>query len=450
MTGGILDELDALVSVGGGHETTEPSVPVTYRPGAAPKGWEAGYKVADDGSWQVTTAATELNVQRDEGAWVGLVESLGMTVPEGWTVRLVEAKYDPGAWGRDEQFVEWPDAEERAAAGKSRYTKSAATRQPVWRYRFAVEPSRQKLHDADVSAIFSEVMRRRRQRPKPIEAKRRSLNVLYSDPQAGKVAMLGGTEQLVGRFRDCLDMLDDHVRDLKALGRPATEAAWLDGGDCVEGFNNVTSQKYTNDLLMTQQIRVHRRLTYHGLDYLARTFPRVLAATCGSNHAQLREGKDPVGPPNDDWGLEVMSQVQDGYSRNPDAYGHVRFVYPDPWRDTVALDLGGLPVGLAHGHQFTGGKAVEWWKGQIFGNQPVTDTRILVTNHLHHFAAKECGDGRLWIQGTTLDNGSDWFTRMSGEVSLPGIVVFSTTEDGWDDLRILRPDAPEVPTLKAL
>ena len=86
----------------------------------------------------------------------------------------------------------------------------------------------------------------------------------------------------------------------------------------------------------------------------------------------------------------------------------------------------------------------------MFGTQPVTDAKILVTAHLHHWAAKECGDGRLWLQAPTLDAGSPWFSRLSGEMSVPGILVFSTTEDGWDDLRILRPDAPEVPTLKAL
>ena len=444
----VLADLERLVSLGGGHEST--MEPVTVKAAPPPRGWEPGYKVEPDGSMIVTTAATTLNVHHDEGAWHGVVESLGMPVPAGWTVRLVEAKHDPGAWGRDEQFVEWPDADAREAKGQSRFTKSQATRQPVWRYRFAVEPSRQKLHEDDVDSMIRDALRRRRKRPAPVAAKRRSLNVVYADPQAGKVAVLGGTEQLAGRFAECMDMLDDHIRDLRLVGRTPTEAAWLDGGDCLEGFNNVTSQKQTNDLVMTQQVRVHRRLTFHGLDYLARTFPQVTAASCGSNHAEVREGKDPAAGPNNDWGLEVLSQVQDAYSRNEDAYGHVRFAYPKPWTDTLALDLGGLTVGLAHGHQFRPGQATTWWKGQTFGNQPITDARVLVSGHYHHFEAKECGDGRLAIQAPTLDNGSPWYSRLSGEVSVPGLLVFSTTEDGWDDLRILRPDAPEVATLKAL
>jgi len=48
------------------------------------------------------------------------------------------------------------------------------------------------------------------------------------------------------------------------------------------------------------------------------------------------------------------------------------------------------------------------------------------------------GNGRMWAQASTLDSGSDWFTQVSGEVSAPGLLVFSSTPDGWDDLRILR------------
>lgn len=423
----MLADLNALVSLGGGHPTTLRGVqPAGEVPARTPKGWEPGYRVQADGSKLVTVLAQSVNVEHDEQAWHGMVEQLGMTIPPGWTVRMVEAKYDPVAWTRD-------DPEQKYATTKA-----------VWRYRFAVEPDTIRIHNDDVDSMIADAMRVKRKPKSALEVvDRRSLNVVYADPQAGKVALLGGTAQLVDRFRQCLDMLDDHVRDLKKIKRGPTEAAWLDGGDCIENFQNVKAQARTNDLQMTQQVRVHRRMTYHGLDYLAAKFDAVTAASCGSNHARERDGKDPVGPPDDDWGLEILSQVQDGYSRNLDAFGHVKFAYPPAWKDTLCLDLGGMPVGLAHGHQFNRPEsATTWWKGQTFGNQPVTDARILVTGHFHHFAAKQVGDGRLHIQAPTLDNGSDWFTQRSGEVSSPGLLVFSTTADGWDDLRILRPDAP--------
>jgi hypothetical protein len=47
------------------------------------------------------------------------------------------------------------------------------------------------------------------------------------------------------------------------------------------------------------------------------------------------------------------------------------------------------------------------------------------------------GSTGLWIQEPTLDNGSDWYTARSGEVSASGLLVFNIGPDGWDDLRLL-------------
>lgn len=430
-TEALIRDLNALIEPGLAGTT----IPETQRPSAAsvdsaaPKGWEPGVKFSEDGRMTVTTTAQTANVQRNERAWHGLVEELGLEVPAGFVVRLVEAKYDPGAWARDPG---------------DRGKPHSAYRAPVWRYRFSIEPDSGQMHTEDVDRIFSEVMRKRRKRPAAsASAGPRALNVVYADPQAGKVDVLGGTRELAARVGDCFDLLTDHLADLRKVGRLPTEATWLDAGDSCEGFNNVASQKYTNDLTMTQQVRVHRRITFHGLDYLAGRFSLVNAATCGSNHAQIREGKDPVGPPDNDWGIEVLSQVQDAYSRNDEAYGHVRFAYPPKWQDSLAIVSGGLELGLAHGHQFRNGteKGVrDWWQGQTFGELPVKDAQILCTGHWHHLAAREMGAGRLWIQSPTLDNGSSWWGRVSGESSKPGLLVFSTTPDGWDDLRILRAD----------
>lgn len=441
-------DLNALIAPGGAHGTT---IKGTQRPSsvasfdgiesATPPGWAAGVKWESDGSFVVHTPPVRVNIAQDEGAWIPLVESLGLAIPPGFTVRLAEAKHDPAAWVRDAPFSEWPDADAREKKGQSRYTKTPATREAVWRYRFVVERSGQQMHYEDVAAIIAEVMKRKRQpRERPVEVER-TINVVYADPQVGKVASLGGTKELAGRIATSFELLDDHLADLKLLGRAPTTATWWDGGDCIENFQNVKAQQQTNDLFLTQQIRGHRRFTYHGLDWLSQRFDAVDALTAGSNHAVVRDGKDPVSVPEDDFGIDVLSSVQDGFSYNPDAYGHVRFGYPHQQRDSLRHISGGLPIGLAHGHQFSGGSdaAVRtWWAGQTFGEQPVADARILISGHFHHFAAREMGNGRLWVQAPTLDNGSDWFTRRAGEVSVPGLLVFTSTPYGWDDLKILR------------
>lgn len=383
----------------------------------APKGWEPGVRYEAGGTMVVTTTA-EANPQPDQ--WRNLVEELGLAVPDGWQVRLAEARHDPAAWHRDEKG------------------EDAVTR-PVWRCRFVVEPPGPAwMSVEDVDALVRDAMRRRRQARPEVADVERGLIVVYADPQVGKVGRDGGTKELVARVADRFDRLQDHIRDLRKVGRGPTAGYWFDAGDCIEGFENVASQAFTNDLTMTEMVRAHRRITFEGLDRLAGQFPRVVAATCGSNHARVRRGKDAVGPPSDDWGVEVMSQVADGFALNPDAYGHVSFVMPEPWRDTVSLDVAGTVVGLAHGHQYRRpDAAVEWWRGQTFGRQPVADAQILVSGHFHTFAAKQAGAGRLHIQAPTLDNGSDWYALIKGEVSQSGLLVLSVTADGWDDLRIL-------------
>ncbi|WP_435059858.1 hypothetical protein [Streptomyces sp. bgisy060] len=386
---------------------------------SAPRGWETGVRYEPGGTMIVTAPPTD-HPPSNADAWRSRVEDLGLAVPDGWRVRLVEARHDPAAWHRDKQGDD------------------AVTR-PVWRCRYAVEPATPTWMSADdVDALVRDAIRRRRKPRMASEAVERALVVVYADAQAGKVGRDGGTSELVGRVADRLDRLDDHIRDLKAIGQGPTAAYWMDAGDCVENYENTGQQAHTNDLALTEMIRVHRRITFEGLDRLSSRMDRVVAATCGSNHGRVRRNREAVGPPSDDWGIEVMSQVADAYAHNTDAYGHVSFVLPEKWRETVSLDIAGTTVGLAHGHQYARpDKAPEWWRAQSFGRQAVADATILITGHFHHFRAQQLGAGRLWIQAPTLDNGSDWHTARSGEVSASGLLVMSIGPNGWDHLRLL-------------
>lgn len=397
---------------------TQPGNPgQTVRQPAAPRGWDPGVVYAPDGQAMTVTTPATAAVQGGEDDWRRMVADLGLDVPPGWRVRLVEAKYDPAAWHRD-------------AEGEDAVTR------PVFRYRFAVEPDLAAALQLD-EGLVAEALRRRARKPTET-ATDRALLVAFADPQLGKVDQAGGSRETLHRIGERLDRLEDHLRDLKRAGRPVSSIYWLDAGDGVEGFNNVTGQKYSNDLTMTEQVRVYRRIVFESLDRLAGKVDRVVAAVCGSNHAQVRDGRDPVGPPVNDWGIEVYSQVQDAYSRNPDRYGHVQFAFPDRWHDTLSLDVAGTIVGLAHGHQARSvGKVVDWWRGQTFGRQPIASARILVTGHWHHLRMEQVGDGRLWVMAPSIDNGSAWWSAVAGDVSAPGMLVMSVDASGWDDLRIL-------------
>lgn len=380
--------------------------------------WQPGVAFNPDGAMTVVTAPTVTSPQNPE-AWKAAVEELGLAVPEGWTVQLTEAKYDPAAWTR-------------SAEGE------AAVTQAVWRLKFRVAPASLAGYGAeDIATMVRDAMRVKRTRRTAVAASR-GLVIAYSDPQTGKVDRRGGTPELVARISEKFDRLQDHVRDLKTVGRPVDSAFWMDAGDCIEGQQNVAAQIATNDLTMTEMVRLHRRLTFDGLNRLARQFDSVTATVCASNHAQHRLNGKTVGPPSDDWGLETMHQVADAFNCNPDAYGHVKFVLPREWQETVSVDVAGTVVGLAHGHQTRSpSKVVDWWRGQTFGEQPVAGARILLTGHYHHLRVEEVGAGKTWIQAPALDNGSTWFTNRTGDDSRAGLLVFSVGPDGWSDLVIL-------------
>jgi hypothetical protein len=384
----------------------------------APRGWEPGVKYEPTGDMLVTTPPTaELDGGQDE--WRAIVENMGLTVPDGYRVRLVEAKHDPAAWTRD------TPAQDKAVT------------RPVWRLRFAVEPDPGLTDDTDLADIAALIRSHKKKPPQPRQGRGGSFVVVPADWQVGKTGSGGGTDDLVKRVLGQFDRMEDRIRDLRKLGYSLNDGYWLDAGDIVEGFNNAVAQHQTNDLAMTRQIRVARRLSLEGLGRLARTHSKVTAAACGSNHCQVRIGKDRAADPGDDWGIEILTQIADAYALNPDVYGHVEFRVPETWRETLAIEVEGRVVGLTHGHQAKPGQIASWWRGQSHGRQPVADADILVSGHYHSLLIQHTGNGRTHIQAPTSDAGSDWFTNNTGEVSQTGLLTFVVTPDGWEQLAVL-------------
>ncbi|MFP3991001.1 hypothetical protein U9R90_26745 [Streptomyces sp. E11-3] len=193
-------------------------------PAPAPRGWEAGVRYEPGGTMVVTTPAAE-QPPVSETDWRARVEELGLNVPDGWRVRLVEARHDPAAWHRDAQG------------------EDAVTR-PVWRCRYVIEPAAPDWPSAgDVDALVRDAMRRRRKPRTTAETAERALVVVYADAQSGKVGRDGGTPELITRVAERFDRLGDHIRDLKAIGQGPTAAYWLDAGDCVENYETPGSRR---------------------------------------------------------------------------------------------------------------------------------------------------------------------------------------------------------------
>lgn len=177
---------------------------------------------------------------------------------------------------------------------------------------------------------------------------------------------------------------------------------------------------------------------------MAPLFDDVLLTAVGGNHGQASrpQGKQLTdNADNDDVAVfEVVEEIVEGR----DGYDHVRFQLPNQDLD-ITVDVAGVPIGLAHGNQFTGGgklsqgKALEWWKNQSFGLQNTSDARILVSSHFHHYSCVVHGV-RTHFQSPALDGGSRWFRDSSGQDAPAGVLTFrvdASTTLGWDHARVL-------------
>lgn len=109
--------------------------------------------------------------------------------------------------------------------------------------------------------------------------------------------------------------------------------------------------------------------------------------------------------------------------------------------------LSGVPVGLTHGHAARKAPTLpnieEWWKGQVMGDSPLAEARILFVGHGHHFFTGE-GTGRTVFQLPALDPGSYWFYAQSGKSSPSGQVGVVVSAErfgrrGWGDLAVHTP-----------
>lgn len=374
---------------------------------AHPKGFEPGIRYEGQEPAEVTIRLTE--IPADEQRWrEEITRVTSLHIPDQRQVELSQVRY----WG-----------DPKAPFVYCRFT--ITDRQP--------EPERLDLNDLIDAARSAPRHRTARGR------EGRALIVAWADLQIGKTGSRGGTEELVARVLDRLDALDDYIAE-----HPCETAVFVDVGDCTEGFQNVKSQMHTNDLSFPEQLRVGRRMTTEGIIHLATTHDRVLVTGVPSNHGQWRAGKDLLGKPSDDFGIEILTSVADAFSLNPAAFGHVDFRVPGRWEETISLDVHGTILAAAHGHQVTRPERIpQWWAGQVHGGQPAADADILLTGHFHNFRIQpsgrsaHTGRAKWWIQAPTLDNGSDWYRLGTGEDSDPALLVFTVDSDGWSNIQLL-------------
>ena len=257
--------------------------------------------------------------------------------------------------------------------------------------------------------------------PKPTE---RCLVVMWSDLQVGKVDYRGNSQSLIERVETMKTRLQALIKKEKP-----NKVIFADLGDTVENFSNAAdmAQLQSNDLSIMEQVDLATTFAWDALTTIYKLVPDITYASVGSNHCQWRVGKQVVGKASDDWGVFIGRQLARLANEKE---LNIRFVEPQPHDESLALDVfddGFHILGIVHGHQAKRPDMMgAFWRGQSFGRGPLADASLLIHGHWHHLRVTELGStprgtSRFIVMAPTMDNGSGWWRKITGEDSVPGL-----------------------------
>lgn len=265
-------------------------------------------------------------------------------------------------------------------------------------------------------------------------------------PQKPETLVVCAADIQAGKTDFGLKSADLSKRVLASFARAAelatetrfAEIIIADLGDIVENINSTSSQRATNDLAITEQIRLARRLMLEGIKMLAPLTDSLVYAAVPSNHGSVRIGpKSPENHVLDDYGIEIAEQLRDVCNES-DKLANVSFRIPEESLESLALTTSGTVLGMAHGHQAQGADGLsKYWAGQSHGRMPLAACDIALFGHFHSLRVQQSGDARWLMVSPASDNGSSWYTNKTGERSKAGMLSFVTSNGAWSDLRIL-------------
>ena len=289
-------------------------------------------------------------------------------------------------------------------------------------YRFTF---RRKSAGIDLPLLLAEAKRKAKTKPLA-KVTDKALVVLWSDLQVGKVDYRGNSQSLIER----VELMQSRLVEMVKREKPS-KVILADLGDTVENFSNAAdlAQLQSNDLSIMEQVDLATTFAWQTLKLLADLVPNVTYASVGSNHCQWRVGKQVVGKASDDWGVFIGRQLA---RLSKEKSLPIQFLEPQPHDESLAIDVfedGFHILGIVHGHQAKRPDAMAtWWRGQAFGRQPVADASLLVHGHWHHLRVTEMGStprgtSRFLVMAPTMDNGSGWWKKVTGEDSVPGLAT---------------------------
>jgi len=346
------------------------------------------------------------------------VRAAGYPLTDAYTLILdrMEMTDNEAAWQRDRESIGIKD---------SAYTGTTK----LWRYKFKVVPKSAR-HDEDIAVLMAEAKAVIPDLPLRESRGVTTKVINLSDFQLGKTDERGGTAGTLAASEAALAYV---VAGL--VEHPVDEILLVDNGDILEGTESAPNALGTNDLSTTEQVRVSRRVFWRWIEAISPLAPIVKVISVPSNHCRVRRGKAALGDAHDDWGIEINSQLADIASVNPEAFGHVEFLIPEPHQAHVLLELvGGQLIGFHHGDEVGASALVTWVKKT--GRRGLAQADIVVVGHHHHLVIEAFGDLQWLMICPTMDPGSAYHTASSGERSKRGVLTFSVDAGGWYDIDV--------------
>jgi len=280
-------------------------------------------------------------------------------------------------------------------------------------YRFHF---RKKVTDLDLPTLYAQA---KRTTPKPVKKRKnkRTYVICPADFQIGKGGSRGGHEESIQRIHASYARIEEKLKTGNY-----DHIVILDMGDIVEGVNNKADmdQLITNTLSPMQQTDLSAALIWD-LVKMACKYAPVTYGSVASNHCQFRVNKAAVGRPGtDDWGIVILQQIR----RLATEVGLPvdRWLVPQPHDEGFAFDVfgdGSHILGAIHGHQVARPDSFQaFWTKAVFNDSYLAASTLMVSGHFHHHRVEQFsgteGRERWWVQASTMDSGSDWYTRMQG------------------------------------
>ena len=248
-----------------------------------------------------------------------------------------------------------------------------------------------------------------------------------------------GVDETVEYIRQGIVKAKQNIKDLKKQGTVIDEIYIIGLGDLIENcWGFFDHQAFNVELTRTEQEQVARHMVLEVLDGLLALAPKIVIGGVAGNHSEYRSAKGQVATTRLDASDLTIFQIVGEIISGRERYKHVKTVIPDEFY--LMLDIKGKRVGFYHGHISGGGsgaegKLIKWWSNQAMARLPMGTCDLLVTGHFHHLRVLT-ERGRTWIQSPSLDTSVELEARL-GLTTSHGILTFTVSSAGWDNLRIL-------------